>query len=866
MNIFYPNTYTDLELACIKSDIYTEKLNILYEAVENVLNSNYMEAELKVYTENGTYNDLSMLYIEAKEEADKQKTGIIGTLINTIKNLCKKIKNFFINIFGKKKDSIPDQVKISKEDNNKIDTFNEVCDTVKPLLNGNVAEDELKEKSAFCTKKLALIGGGAIAATGISAVVVVNKNTIIEKLNKLFNNTNEIDSGLEKMKKSSNNDNKKGLLTVIQTVISGIGKFASGLINKITGESKSNTNESQSEESKSNTNESQSEQKMRKYDEIEEGIADNDIERIREAIGSICYVDRDFSKGEFDRVLRYVESKGIKVKDDTLDGKLISDGKTAYTDEDFTRAIFMLKKNFCNERIEDVKKIGKTLYKKTVQKEQNKSNQNQTDNKEKESKKEDIPENKDETSKSEQNTIVDKKDDDNKIDETLENKDDNKSEKKEKWPSPHTLYAALKIKIIEDYSIPDDNLDDLKTTIKKYNCDELQNFLNKHKHLKTAIEIDSGFIKLIEDKQDISDICADNEIINYLKKYGYSISNTAKNVNELITGKGIGSVSLTKDQLKVLDDEYDEAYSIGVDKRRARLRNRTNSEKENNENKSDKKEDTRLTNQNQTDNKEKESKKEDIPENKEVKPKTDDKKDDEFEFKDEREKLLKKQRNGNISISESERLRELNNKYETFYKIRLKAKRVAREKPNNDDDELDLNDLPESKPDPEADKNHRKRLVELQLKRNFKTIDADKNYIESVIKNLENIKGTLPDIYYNKVYTKLQDILKNGDFDEPDDIMNSIHETIKKYVYNSSTKVSSEEWKQLEKFIKDCGYTEVDVKPGDDITPFRTYFERPISANNEGTPNTIKEIQLKPFVVKCEDSLFKLCGKCTYYK
>ena len=156
--------------------------------------------------------------------------------------------------------------------------------------------------------------------------------------------------------------------------------------------------------------------------------------------------------------------------------------------------------------------------------------------------------------------------------------------------------------------------------------------------------------------------------------------------------------------------------------------------------------------------------------------------------------------------------------------------------------------------------------MELKLQSYFKTIDADKNYIESIIKNLENIKGTLADMYYNKVYTKLQDILKNGDFNEPDDIMNSVHETIKKYVYNSSTKVSSEEWEQLKKFIKDCGYTEVDVRPGDDITPFRTYFERPISANNEGTPNTIKEIQLKPFVVKCEDSLFKLCGKCTYYK
>ena len=105
---------------------------------------------------------------------------------------------------------------------------------------------------------------------------------------------------------------------------------------------------------------------MRRYEAIERGIANNDIVGLREAIGSICYTSRDFSSGEFDEVLRYVESKGIKLKDDTLDGKLISDGKMAYTDEDFARAVFMLKKNFCNERIADVKKIGKALYKKTA--------------------------------------------------------------------------------------------------------------------------------------------------------------------------------------------------------------------------------------------------------------------------------------------------------------------------------------------------------------------------------------------------------------------------------------------------------------------------------------------------------------------
>ena len=105
---------------------------------------------------------------------------------------------------------------------------------------------------------------------------------------------------------------------------------------------------------------------MQNYETIEQKIADNDVSSLRESIGNICYIDRDFSSGEFDEVLRYVESKGIKLKDDTLDGELISDGKTAYTDEDFARAVFMLKKNFCNERIADVKKIGKALYKKTA--------------------------------------------------------------------------------------------------------------------------------------------------------------------------------------------------------------------------------------------------------------------------------------------------------------------------------------------------------------------------------------------------------------------------------------------------------------------------------------------------------------------
>lgn len=103
---------------------------------------------------------------------------------------------------------------------------------------------------------------------------------------------------------------------------------------------------------------------MQEWDYIDKLIIKNDIRGLRETLGNTCYTSRDFSSGEFDKTVDYIIGKGIKIKDDSLIGNLISEGKTSYTDEDFARAIFELKRNFCDERIADVKKIGKTLYKK----------------------------------------------------------------------------------------------------------------------------------------------------------------------------------------------------------------------------------------------------------------------------------------------------------------------------------------------------------------------------------------------------------------------------------------------------------------------------------------------------------------------
>lgn len=107
---------------------------------------------------------------------------------------------------------------------------------------------------------------------------------------------------------------------------------------------------------------------MGKYDVYEAGVASKDVKGLRESVCNICYIDRDFSKGEFRDAVRYIDKK-IDIKDPHLIGKLVSEGKTSYTDEDFARSIFELKRNFCEERIRDVEKIGRTLYKNSTSEE-----------------------------------------------------------------------------------------------------------------------------------------------------------------------------------------------------------------------------------------------------------------------------------------------------------------------------------------------------------------------------------------------------------------------------------------------------------------------------------------------------------------
>lgn len=101
--------------------------------------------------------------------------------------------------------------------------------------------------------------------------------------------------------------------------------------------------------------------KIRKFDIIENAIKEKNIGSLRRSLGNIIMADRNFSDNTFYDTLEYVNSK-INIMEPNLNGELVSAGKSTYTDNDFNNAVFELTENFCKERIEDVKKIGRYLY------------------------------------------------------------------------------------------------------------------------------------------------------------------------------------------------------------------------------------------------------------------------------------------------------------------------------------------------------------------------------------------------------------------------------------------------------------------------------------------------------------------------
>lgn len=102
---------------------------------------------------------------------------------------------------------------------------------------------------------------------------------------------------------------------------------------------------------------------------IDEALQEKDLSRVRRMLSDVCAFDRTFSTEEFDDAVEYVcQVKGVDIYEPfdaslkPLYTKRVDQKDPTLEEDDFAVSVAYLKENFCPERIEDTKKLGRYLF------------------------------------------------------------------------------------------------------------------------------------------------------------------------------------------------------------------------------------------------------------------------------------------------------------------------------------------------------------------------------------------------------------------------------------------------------------------------------------------------------------------------
>ena len=149
-------------IAEAKSELEFAEAEMMYEMVEMELQQNLREAELKVFSEGGTYGDFQYLVEEAEAEANEKKTGILKTIWNSILSILKKIGEKLASINVEPGDENT-EVDVDEED---VQENNRLVEAGKQL---DEAMNESNKGNFIGAAKI--IGGIAIAGAAAGAAV-----------------------------------------------------------------------------------------------------------------------------------------------------------------------------------------------------------------------------------------------------------------------------------------------------------------------------------------------------------------------------------------------------------------------------------------------------------------------------------------------------------------------------------------------------------------------------------------------------------------------------------------------------------------------------------------------------------------------
>lgn len=197
------------------------------------------DAELKVFKESGTYDDLAYLVEGAEAEVGENKKGIIQKIIEAIISLCTSIRNSIKSFFGK--GNADDEIEISSEDEKKhnaiVSAKGKISKVASLVKSGNYGE-AAKEALPIA----GIIAGTAAAAggTAIAVHMVKKKRSEVEAMSKDSDETigilqGAIDSVKSKLGSIAEMDIVKGALEKINNIITAIKKHIDSLKSKIGG-------------------------------------------------------------------------------------------------------------------------------------------------------------------------------------------------------------------------------------------------------------------------------------------------------------------------------------------------------------------------------------------------------------------------------------------------------------------------------------------------------------------------------------------------------------------------------------------------------------------------------------------------------
>lgn len=211
-------------------EIQMAKLNAMYEMVDKNLELNILEAEAKVLTESGTYDDLDYLYEEANAEAAEKKEGIIAKIVGVVKTIWEKITSAITN-FLSKGETAKDEVEVDENDEKRMNALNAIWGKIKQVLNF-VRNNGGKIAIGVTALGAAIIAG--LELFGKEGGKVKKPSSVVKGwIQNIKSKAGEVTSALSSA--GGDGDEKKKALEILSKVGTKLKEWVSYLTSRLTG-------------------------------------------------------------------------------------------------------------------------------------------------------------------------------------------------------------------------------------------------------------------------------------------------------------------------------------------------------------------------------------------------------------------------------------------------------------------------------------------------------------------------------------------------------------------------------------------------------------------------------------------------------